>query len=149
MMKNKYDNPEYPMACEYLNQVKEAEDRVVWLRERAENMKMCLTDTSVHMTKMPHSDSPDQQKILTSLAEVDEMQGKIAEAKMAAEAVRLEVGKTVCQLNDPVVQKALLLHYVEMHSWREVAKDMGYSVTHVTRLRDAGYAELEEMLAAS
>ena len=79
-----YQN-EYPLATDYLNRVREADERVQWLRERANNMRMCLTDSSAKMTHTPHGGSADQQKILTILAEVDEMQEKIAEAEVAAE----------------------------------------------------------------
>lgn len=112
-------------------------------------MRMLLTDTSVHLTDMPHSDSPDQQKNLMLLAEIDEMEREINEAEATAKGTRLEVGMTVCRLSDPIIQKVLLLHYLEGKSWRDVADEIRYSPAQTYWFRDAGYAELEEMLKAA
>ena len=87
-MKYKSD---YPMACEYLGRVRQADRHVEWLRERVANMRMLLTDTSVHLTDMPHSDSPDQQKDQTIQAEIDEMEREITEAEASARDIRQEV----------------------------------------------------------
>lgn len=140
---------EFPVACEYLGRVREANRHVEWLRERAANMRMLLTDTSVHLTDMPHSDSPDIQRDQTIQAEIDEMEREITEAEASARDIRLEVGMTVCRLSDPIIQKVLLLHYLEGKSWRDVAGEIRYSPAQTYRFRDAGYAELEEMLKAA
>lgn len=137
---------EYPVACEYLSRVREAERHVDWLRERVMNMRMLLTDTSVHLTDMPHSDSPDLQKDQAIYAEIDEMEREIAVAEKVKEDIRIEVGRTVCRLSDPLSQRAILYHYLQGLSWRETAGKMKFSQTQVYRFRDAGYAELEEML---
>lgn len=142
-----YQN-EYPLATDYLNRVREADERVQWLRERANNMRMCLTDSSAKMTRTPHSGSPDQQKILTILAEVDEMQEKIAEAEVAAEATRLEVGRTICELGDLMCQKVLMLRFIRLKNWQEISDEIGYCLTHIYRFRDMGLAELEKTLKA-
>ncbi len=136
----------YPIACEYLGRVRDADRHVEWLQERVANMRMLLTDTSVHLTDMPHSDSPDQQKNLTLLAEIDEMEREIIAAEASAKETRLEVGLTVCRLSDPVIQRVLLLYYLEKKSWRDVAGEMNYSPAQTYRYRDEGYAELEEIL---
>ena len=140
---------EYPVACEYLGRVREAERHVDWLRQRVENMRMLLTDTSVHLTDMPHSDSPDLQKHETLHAEIDELEREIAEAEKAKDDIRIEVGRIVCRLSDPLSQRAIIYHYLQGLSWRETAVQMKFSQTQVYRFRDAGYAELEEMLKAA
>lgn len=139
----------YPVACEYLGRVREAERHVDWLRQRVANMRMLLTDTSVHLTDMPHSDSPDLQKDQAIYAEIDAMEREIAEAEASAKDTRLEIGKTVCRLSDPVIQRILLLYYLENKSWRDVAGEMNYSPAQTYRYRDVGYAELEEILKAA
>ena len=137
---------EYPMACEYLGRVRDAERNVERMKERMLNLRMLLTETSVHLTDMPHSDSPDLQKHETLHAEIDEMEREIAAAEETAKTTRLEVGMTVCRLSDPIIQRILLLYYLENKSWRDVAGEMNYSPAQTYRYRDVGYAELEEML---
>lgn len=139
----KYD---YPVACEYLCRVREAERHVAWLRQRVENMRMLLTDTSVHLTDMPHSDSPDMQKHETLHAEIDELEREIAEAEKAKEDIRIEVGRTVCRLSDPIIQRVLILHYLDGKRWKDVAVAIKYSVPRTHQFRDMGMKELDQLL---
>ncbi len=76
----------YPVACEYLGRMRDAERHVDWLRQRVANMRMLLTDTSVHLTDMPHSDSPNLKKDQAIHAEIDAMEREIAEAEASAKA---------------------------------------------------------------
>lgn len=138
---------EYPMPCEYLGRVREAERHVAWLRQRKENLQLLLTDTSVHYTDMPHSDSPDLQKHQTIQAEIDELEREIQAAEAEARAVKMEVGMTVCRLSDPVIQKVLILHYLDKMRWKDVAEQIRYSVPRTHQFRDMGIRELDQMLA--
>ena len=130
---------EYPLACEYLGQIRAADRHVEWLRDRKMNLQMLLTDTSVHLPDMPHSDSLDLQKHQTIQAEIDEMEREFKEAETAAAATRLEVGRTVCRLSDTKSQKVLLLRYLENMSWWDIASEIKYSPAQTYRFRDAGY----------
>ena len=136
----------YPMACEYLSRVRESERNVERMKERVLNLRMLLTDTSVHLTDMPHSDSPDLQKHETLHAEIDALEREIENAEATAVDIRLDVGRTVCRLSDPMSQRVLLLHYLEGMKWKEVAEKIRYSVPRVYQLRDAGIQELDQML---
>ena len=139
----------YPMACEYLGRVRDADRHVEWLRERKDNLQMLLTDTSVHYTDMPHSDSPDLQKHQTIQAEIDEMEREIAAAEIAKQETISEVGMMLTRLQDPLGQRALILYYLEKKRWTEVAEKMQFSIAQTYRFRDAGLAELEELLQAA
>ena len=143
------DKSGYPMACAYLSRVRDAERHVERLRERAANLRMLLTDTSVHLTDMPHSNSPDPQKYEAIYAAIDELEREIKESEKKADDIRAEIGLTVCRLSDPLSQRALIYHYLQGMSWREAAAQMNFSQTQIYRFRDAGYAELEEMLKAA
>ncbi len=139
----------YPVACEYLGRVTETERRVERLRQRAANLRMLLTDTSVHLTDMPHSDSPDLQKHETLHAEIDELEREIKAAEATASETRVEVGMTVCRLSDPTAQKVLIHRYIEHKEWKDVADKIGYSLSRTYKYRDEALAELESMLKAA
>ena len=139
---------EYPMACEYLGRVQDAERHVEWLRERVANMRMLLTDTSVHYTDMPHSDSPDLQKHQTIQADIDEMEREIKAAEAAATDARLEVGRTVCRLSDTTAQKVLIFRYLDFKSWRDIANEIRFSLSRTYKYHDEALMELERILAA-
>ena len=137
----------FPAAQEYLGRIRKAERHVKWLKERKDNLQMLLTDTSVHYSMdMPHSESPDLQMHETLHAEIDALEREIREAEVAAAETKLEVGRTVCKLSEPVVQRVLLLRYLEKKSWQVIAGLIKYSPAQTYRLRDKGYKELEEMI---
>lgn len=137
---------EFPKAQKYLDRIRQAEQHVDWLKERADNLRMLLTDTSVHYTDMPHSDSPDLQIHETLHAEIDELEREVQEAELEAAEIKLEVGRTVCKLSNPVIQKALLYYYLDGKHWTDVAEKIQFSIAQTYRFRNAGLAELEKML---
>jgi len=137
---------EFPEVCDFLKQVKKAEQRVEHLEQRIENLRLLTTDTSVHLSDIPHSPSPDQQKLLTLLANIDELERELKQAKQEALERRLLVGNIICQISDPISQKILILHYLNHRSYSAISKTIGCGLTYIYRLRDVGYAELEELL---
>ena len=137
----------FPAAQEYLGRIRKAERHVKWLKERKDNLQMLLTDTSVHYSMdMPHSESPDLQMHETLHAEIDALEREIQEAELEAAEIKLEVGRTVCKLSNPVIQKALLYYYLDGKHWTDVAEKIQFSIAQTYRFRNAGLAELEKML---
>ncbi len=139
----------YPMAQGYLGQIRDAERNVERMKERVLNLRMLLTDTSVHLTDMPHSDSPDLQKHETLHAEIDELEREIAVAEKSKQEVVTEVGMMLTRLQDPLGQRALILYYLEKKCWTEVAEKMQFSIAQTYRFRDVGLAELEKLLRSA
>ena len=119
------------------------------MKERVLNLRMLLTDTSVYLTDMPHSDSLDLQKHETLHAEIDEMEREIAAAEIAKQETISEVGMMLTRLQNPLGQRALILYYLEKNRWTEVAEKMQFSIAQTYRFRDAGLAELEVLLQAA
>jgi len=140
----------YPLAQKYLGRVREAERKVEQMEFRKANLRMLLTDTSVHLSDMPRSDSPDPQRHQTIHAEMDALEREIASARQELEKTREETGMMVCRLSRPTTQRVMLLYYFQnKRSWLEVAQELGYSKAQVFRYRDEGFAELEKMLKAA
>ena len=88
----------------------------------------------------------DKNKLLILTAQIDEMERELEETKEALENIRLEIGIMICRLNDPFIQRVLIMHYLDYKSWRAIAREIGYSHAQIFRYRDAGLAELEEIL---
>ena len=139
------EKKDYPLARAYLGRVQNAQKKVDWLRQQAANLRMLTTDTSVHYTSMPHSDSPDQQKLLTILAEIDELERQIPAAESAVSAIRLEVGETICRIPDHTIQGLLRDRYLEGKSWKEISKGLGYQISQTYLLHRQGLASLEKL----
>ena len=136
----------YENARAYLGQVRKEEDRVRGMEMRLENLRMLATDTANHMTGTTVSGNSDKDKIGRIMAEIDEMEQKIEQAKEKAWKIREEVGDRICQISDPIVQKAIILHDMNGHTCEETAEIMHCGRSQVYRWRDTGYAELEGIL---
>jgi len=138
----------YPAARTFLERVRIADRKVEDMTMRIENLRMLLTDRSVHLSDMPRGSSPDQQRMQTVFAEIDELEREKAQAEAEAEVLRIEVGRMICRVSNPYSQKVLMLHYLENKQWSDIGSEVGYGRHQVYRARNAGYAELEKMLHA-
>jgi len=137
---------EYPAAREYLNQVRRAKRRVERLRWRMTNLRMLLTDTAVHPANVPRTGSGDLQKHETIQAEIDELEREIATAEKREREIREEVGITICRLEDPMVQRVMILRYLDGECWKDVAQKTNYGLSQTFRFNEIGLSELEKLL---
>ena len=136
----------YPAAEDYLGQAREAGRKVELLRQRKEILQLLLTDTAAHLNDVRTSNSPDPQKNETVHAEIDEAEREIQQAEKERDRIHEETGMMICRLSDTISQKILILYYLKNMSWRKVSRRIGYSRSHILRYRNAGCAELEEIL---
>ena len=141
----------YPLAHAYLNRVRDADRKVDRLFARLDNLRLLTTDTAVHYSDMPRACSPDQQKLATILAKIDDIDRQIPEAVRVADAIKYEVGNTIdeIQVSDDEAAKVLILRYVNRMPWQQVCSEIGYASAKAFRLRDQGLAALEEYLRNS
>jgi len=137
---------EYPAAREYLDQVRKAKNHVKRLRYRLENLRMLLTDTAVHPADVPHTGSGDLQKHETIQAEIDELEREIATAEKREREIREKVGVTICRLEDPTVQRVLILFILEEKGWKDIADIMLFRRSSVYKIIENGLSELESIL---
>ena len=140
------EKKDYPLARAYLGRVQDAYRQVEQLSQQIANLRMLTTDTSVHLTDMPHADSPDQQKLLTILAEIDELEGTLTDVRAQANVIRLYVGKGISRINNRNTQKVLMRHYCDRITWEAVAAELKWSLASIYRHRNSGLAELEKLL---
>lgn len=135
-------------AKEYLNQVREAEKKVAWLRRQVSNLRRLITDTSVHLTDMPHTDSPDLQKVQTIMAEIDDLERQIPVAEKEAAAIRHDVGLLICGIQDHIIQDVLTFHYLQGKTWNEIARELGFCNSRIRQLNYCGLSIIDQSLAA-
>ena len=141
------ENNAYPLACAYLEQIREADRNVNRLRSRLFNLRMLTTDTSVHLTDMPHSGSPDQQKLATLLAKIDELERQIPEAEQAARDIRYEVGNLIDEIPNEEAALVMIHRYVDGKPWQQIISEIGFATTKTYALHEKGLAALEEILS--
>ena len=138
----------YPRVQRQMDRLRDAEYRVEMIRDKRDTLRMMTTDISAHLSGMPRSDSPDQQKILTILAEIDELEEKLVSAEEALQAIRLETASMFCRVTHPIGRKALLLYYVEHKHWWMISRTLHIGDSSIFKLRRKSLAELEALLKA-
>ena len=139
-------SPRIEAARAYLNRIRKAKDRVLYLQGRLDNIQLMLSDIALHMTGLPRGDSPDLQKGQTLQAEKDELEREIARAREELVEVCEEVEGTIRQIRDVIVQRAIILHYVQGKSLRETEKIMKRSHSQLKVYLKAGLMEVSLLL---
>ena len=139
---------QFPRVQGLMDHLRAAERRAESLREKRDFLRMMTTDTSCHLTGMPRSDSPDQQRIQTALAEIDELEGKITAAEASVQATRLYIFNMSSEITDSLIRKALRLYFFEHRSWENIRRELHCARTCIYTMRLEGLQALEEILKA-
>lgn len=117
-------------AKEYLKRYKRELVRIRGLDESIARLEAEIGSISVSLDGMPHGTglSDKTASLAVSLAEK-----KIQREEMRARAILIseEILDSIHALSDPDQARLLYLRYITGLSWEGIAKEMGYSETHV------------------
>ncbi len=141
-----YLKENWPLACAFLGRIRKMLCQISKMEAQLDNQRMLRSSKTSQLTGMPHSDSPDLQKEQTRTVEIDELKERIDEAREWIEIWKSEIGEIISTIDDPISQRVLILHFVQNKTWLDTASEVGYSPKSMRRFRDAGLAQLEEML---
>jgi len=139
---------QYPRVQALMDRLRAAELEVNHLREKTDLLRMLTTDTSMHLTGMPRSGSPDQQRILTALAEIDELERKLPIAEEAFQSIRLDAADILCRVTHPIGKKVLMMYFFEHKNWRTIVSEIHFARSVVFRYREKALEEMEAILKA-
>ena len=133
-------------ARELLEQVREADEEIILLRQSVWDTWSKLTSTTAPLDGVVVQHSADPHR-LDAVGELDgAVYSRISElSAMKARAVRLITG-----IPSPAQRQVLLSYYVNgvdrygrRKTWEGVAYELGYSLRQVHRFRDAGLDAVE------
>jgi len=65
---------------------------------------------------------------------LEELKDKINELKIQKAEAKVKVERMIEQLQNELEKEVLLMHYVDLYSFRFIADDMGYSIQHIYRV---------------
>ena len=95
---------------------------------------------------MPHSDSPNLQRMETVLCKVVDLEKEIAQDQAAMETAKAEITAALSELEDYREQQALYGRFVECNGWATIAKDCGFCIRTVQRWLDSGIEHLAVLM---
>ena len=79
-------------------------------------------------------------------ADVEELEGELANARDVLKVRKADTAEMISRLGKAKVQMVMLLRYVELKTWEQVAEEMDLTVRQVQSLHGAGLVSLEERL---
>ena len=133
-------------GVEFLNQIPQADARARKLRIRLMNLEALATDIARHMNGPIGHGQPDQDRTGTLTAEICDAKEELKEAEEAAAAIREEVGRIICQIEDETIQTIMLKRFAEGKTWKEIAGETAYSEPWVYTLRRKGIEEINRLI---
>ena len=79
--------------------------------------------------------------------DVEGLEGELANARDVLKVRKADTAETISHLETAKVQMVMLLRYVELKTWEQIAEEMDITVRGVQSLHGAGLSSLEERLA--
>ena len=129
-------------AREFLGRARALRREIENKQRRIQTLRDMATSTTGTMSDMPHSDSPNLQRMETVLCKAADLERELAEDKATLAAVKEEITEAICDLDEYKEQQALFGRYVECKEWEDIAKACGYHKRTVQRYHDAGVEHL-------
>lgn len=130
----------------YLGRVAEIRRGIERKKRRIEMLREMATGTTMRLSDMPRSSSPNPQRMEGVLCKIADLEREIAEDMAILASVRDEITATLCELEDYREQRVLYDRYVRGLSWREVIAESEYSDRQLYRLHGSGIAHIEGIL---
>ena len=131
---------------EFLGRVRKLRNGIENKMLRIETLRDMATSTTAAASDMPHSDSPNLQRMETVLCKVADLESEIAQDRAAMETAKAEITAALSELEDYREQQALYGRYVECNAWAAIAKDCGFHIRTVQRQHDAGIEHLAVLM---
>jgi hypothetical protein len=126
-----------PLALRKEISLKETKIRI--LREAAGRFEIRMHPDKVKST-------PDPTRIQDVLARVVDEEREIRRLEAEQAQAYLVSAGYIADISHPLVQRVMELYYLEGRDVTHISADLGYSVSHLFRLRRRGLEEVEERL---
>ena len=81
--------------------------------------------------------------------ETDELEKELENARDVLKVRKADTAETISRLNGVRIQMVLMLRYVEMMTWEQIAEEMNLSVRSVQSIHGGGLVQLDERLMAA
>ena len=148
-MENELERYHYEQALNYLNHVKELNDRVNAKQDAIEDYRGKLTcirgmnysDVNVQAQSSGDAIPEGIAKLLDMIAECTSLIAEYADEQRRAMRV-------LAKLSRHEYEQLLEKHYLRGKDWGTVAKEMNYSYDHIMSMRRAAITEVYEFMPA-
>lgn len=120
-------------AKEYLSLIGQRERLARGLRETAERLRMSLTAIGGARSELRTGRGEAQRPIERALAQLDELEGRIAEELEGLIALTAEALERIDRVEEPLLRAVLVERYVNGRRWESLAEGLHYSAAQTYR----------------
>ena len=133
-------------AEEYLKQIRRL-DRLI---DSKLTILSCLESSATRLSSAPDGDQVSHTRnvhaLQDTIAQIMDLRKEIDAETDALVDLREEAQEVIRRLDDATAQTVLILRYVWLKSWIDIADTLAYNLRSVYKIRDRALAGLDEMI---
>ena len=132
-------------AKEFLNQPYEINKQIGKKLQQLESLREMATSTTGSISDMPHSSSPDLQRIEGVLARIVDLENEVERDNEVLQDARLAVANEIANLDDGAHIRVMTKRYIELKDWKRVGQELGIGERWALKQHRAALQRFESM----
>ena len=133
-------------AREYLDQIRRLDQLINSKLTILSSLEASATRTTGSMEGETVSHTRNVHALQDTIARIMDLNQEIEADTDALVDLREEALHVIQRLDDASCQTVLILHYVQLEPWKEVAAAMNYNLRSVYKIRDRAIEQLDAMI---
>ena len=136
-------------AKEYLKQAWNIDQRINDKLDQVARLREMATKATTTVDDMPRSSSPNPHKMESVITRLIDTEREIDDDIDRLVDLKIDIMKTIWQVEDVNCRLVLELRYHSLKSWEEIASQLNVTVRWVHKLHGRALMELDKILARS
>ncbi len=133
-------------AKEYLNQAYHIDHRIESKLSQIESLKSLATRVTTVFSDMPHSSSPDNQKLEKTIAEIVDLENEVSTDIGRLVSLKREINSAINHVQNEKYRTLLELRYLNFLTWEQIAVNLNFSIQHTYRIHDKALKKINIFL---
>ena len=133
-------------ATEYLEQIRRLDRQIDSKLAILSSLEASATKTTSTMEGAVVSHTRNVHSLQDTIAKIMDLRNEIDAATDALVDLRDEAQRIIRSIDDASCQTALVLHYIWLKPWDDVAAALSYNLRSIYKVRDRAIARLDELI---
>ena len=133
-------------ANEYLKQFRFLDLRIKIKTLQIQSLRDLASTYNRVFTDRPRNTNRTYSRVEDYSLRIVELEESLKEDIERLIALKEEIPETIKRVSSPELHDLLEMRYLCYMTWEQIASEMGYSVQHIYRLREAALGEVEGIL---
>lgn len=133
-------------AKDYLNQAYHIDHRIESKLSQIESLKSLATRVTTVFSDMPHSASPDNQRLQKTIAEIVDLENEVSTDITQLVSLKREIKNIINQVQNEKYRTLLELRYLNFWTWEQIAVNLNFSIQHTYRIHDEALKKISIFL---